>query len=81
MRPNSPAPSWNCGNGLTTCGRNWTATWQANTTSRTKDQKAYGQWRGSHQPFHWFVEFYGIMHDGGFDVIIGNPPYVAVQRR
>ena len=43
---------------------------------KTKDQKAYGQWRGSHQPFHWFVEFYGIMHDGGFDVIIGNPPYV-----
>ena len=31
---------------------------------------------GSHQPFHWFAEFYGIMHDGGFDVIIGNPPYL-----
>ncbi len=33
-------------------------------------------WRESHQPFHWFVEFYGIMQGGGFDVIIGNPPYV-----
>jgi len=31
----------------------------------------------THQPFHWFVEFYGIMKNGGFDVIIGNPPYVA----
>lgn len=30
----------------------------------------------SHQPFHWFVEFYGIIKNGGFDVIIGNPPYV-----
>lgn len=30
----------------------------------------------THQPFHWFVEFYGIMKEGGFDVIIGNPPYV-----
>ena len=40
-----------------------------------KDKK-YTQWRNSHQPFHWFVEFYGIMHHGGFDVIIGNPPYV-----
>ncbi len=34
-------------------------------------------WRESHQPFHWFVEFYGIMQGGGFDVIIGNPPYVV----
>jgi len=30
----------------------------------------------THQPFHWFVEFYRIINDGGFDVIIGNPPYV-----
>ena len=44
---------------------------------KTDDEKAYKQWRDSHQPFHWFVEFYGIMHDGGFDVIIGNPPYVT----
>ena len=40
------------------------------------NEKAYTQWRNSHQPFHWFVEFYGIMNKGGFDVIIGNPPYV-----
>ena len=31
----------------------------------------------SHQPFHWLVEFYGIMSRRGFDVIIGNPPYVV----
>ena len=36
---------------------------------------AYARWRKSHQPFHWFVEFYGIMSGGGFDVIIGNPPW------
>ena len=46
---------------------------------KTDDQKAYEQWRDSHQPFHWFVEFYGIMHGGGFDVIIGNPPYVEYR--
>ena len=40
------------------------------------DERAYGQWWESHQPFHWFAEFYGIMRNGGFDVIIGNPPYV-----
>ena len=36
---------------------------------------AYVKWLKSHQPFHWFVEFYGVMAVGGFDVIIGNPPY------
>ena len=36
---------------------------------------AYARWLKSHQPFHWFVEFYGIMSSGGFDVIIGNPPW------
>ena len=43
------------------------------------DEAAYARWRASHQPFHWFVEFYGIMHRGGFDVIIGNPPYVEYR--
>ena len=37
---------------------------------------AYDALRTSYQPFHWFVEFYGIMSGGGFDVVIGNPPYV-----
>ena len=46
---------------------------------REDDERAYGQWRASHQPFHWFVEFYGIMHSGGFDVIVGNPPYVEYK--
>lgn len=36
-------------------------------------------WLKSHKPFHWFVEFYGIMKNGGFDVIIGNPPYVELS--
>ena len=40
----------------------------------------YGAWRGSHQPFHWCVEYYGICAGGqGFDVVIGNPPYVAAK--
>ncbi|CAD6557074.1 Eco57I restriction-modification methylase domain-containing protein [Paraburkholderia metrosideri] len=35
----------------------------------------FSAWRESHQPFHWFAEFYSVMHDGGFDVVIGNPPW------
>ena len=38
---------------------------------------AYEEWLKSHQPFHWLAEFYQIIKgNGGFDVIIGNPPYV-----
>ena len=41
---------------------------------------AYQNWLSSHKPFHWFIEFYGILKDGGFDVIIGNPPYVSIRK-
>jgi hypothetical protein len=42
--------------------------------------ESYKKWQESHKPFHWFVEFYGIMCAGGFDVIIGNPPYVEYRK-
>ena len=41
----------------------------------------YDAWLRSHQPFHWIAEFYEIINDrGGFDVIIGNPPYVEISK-
>ena len=43
---------------------------------KVSDKAAYAKWVKSHQPFHWFIQFYGILDRGGFDVIIGNPPYV-----
>ncbi len=43
-------------------------------------QKAYQDWLSSHKPFHWFIAFYGILKKGGFDVIIGNPPYVEYSK-
>jgi hypothetical protein len=38
--------------------------------------QSYQEWLKSHQPLHWCVEFYHIIRQGGFDVIVGNPPYV-----
>ena len=46
----------------------------------TEDADAYATWLDSHKPFHWFAEFYGIMSTGGFDVVIGNPPYVEYSK-
>ncbi|MGI8997230.1 MAG: Eco57I restriction-modification methylase domain-containing protein [Pyrinomonadaceae bacterium] len=44
-----------------------------------KKPKEFEQWRESYHPFHWFVEFYEIIKRGGFDVIIGNPPYLETR--
>ena len=45
----------------------------------TKKQELFNRWRKSHQPFHWYTEFFGIIKSGGFDVVIGNPPYVEYR--
>jgi hypothetical protein len=36
-------------------------------------------WQVSHQPFHWFVEFPRVFVEGGFDVVVGNPPYIRAK--
>lgn len=44
--------------------------------------KSYEEWLETSQPFHWLAEFYQIIHgNGGFDVIIGNPPYVEYNKK
>lgn len=41
----------------------------------------YDRWLSTHQPFHWLAEFYEIISgNGGFDVVIGNPPYVELSK-
>lgn len=39
----------------------------------------FAEWLRSHAPFHWFIEFHGIIEAGGFDVVIGNPPYLELR--
>jgi hypothetical protein len=34
-------------------------------------------WIDNSSPFHWFIEFPEVFQNGGFDVVIGNPPYIA----
>lgn len=49
-------------------------------TGQSKKPVGFKKWKNRHQPFHWFVEFYGILSSGGFNVIIGNPPYVEYSK-
>lgn len=46
-----------------------------NGNSLIDDSKIAGK-----KAFNWNTEFSEIMEDGGFDVIIGNPPYVNVEK-
>ena len=47
---------------------------------KAKDRSAYISWIKSHKPFHWFTEFYGVIRNGGFNIVIGNPPYISATK-
>jgi len=40
----------------------------------------FATWKASHKPFHWLIEFYGIIASGGFDAVVGNPPYIELSK-
>lgn len=42
-------------------------------------QSDLAKFRKSYQPFHWYVEFNHVTANGGFDVIVGNPPYAELR--
>jgi len=48
--------------------------------SLRRESEPLEEWVESHQPFHWFVEFPSVWRSGGFDVIIGNPPYIKTKK-
>jgi hypothetical protein len=44
-------------------------------------KRDYKKWKNSHKPFHWLAEYYEIIKENeGFDVIIGNPPYIEYSQ-
>lgn len=51
--------------------------WIAQQYGADPDQPAsFARWLKTHEPFNWWTEFMGVMRDGGFDVVIGNPPFL-----
>ena len=54
------------------------------TADQYENSQQYRQalqiWRDTHQPFHWSARLPTLMRDGGFDVIIGNPPYIEYSK-
>ena len=50
------------------------------STNVSKTKQTFDEWRESTSPFHWFVEFPEVFRNGGFDIVIGNPPYINKSR-
>lgn len=48
-------------------------------TPRVEDLTG-ARFKQTHEPFHWLLEFPAIEARGGFDVIVGNPPYVEYTK-
>ena len=46
---------------------------------KREERATFESWRKSHRPFHWFVEFPSVWRNDGFDVVIGNPPYIRTK--
>ncbi len=49
--------------------------WFESASSGKRD--TFERYLSTNSPFHWFIEFPGVFARGGFDVLIGNPPYVS----
>ena len=41
-----------------------------------KRKSSFDDWVLGTRPFHWFIEFPEVFDRDGFDVVIGNPPYI-----
>ncbi len=41
-----------------------------------KSDEEFKLWAEDVQPFHWSIQFPAVFAKGGFDVVIGNPPYI-----
>lgn len=41
-----------------------------------KRKSSFDEWVLGTRPFHWFIEFPEVFERDGFDVVIGNPPYI-----
>jgi hypothetical protein len=53
----------------------WCARWFDSTGSANPDRRTVAALRDEHSFFHWELEFAHVFARGGFDAVIGNPPW------
>jgi hypothetical protein len=47
--------------------------------NRKRRQQSQSEFKRTHEPFHWLLEFPLIEATGGFDAVVGNPPFVETS--
>ncbi|GIV05347.1 MAG: hypothetical protein KatS3mg016_0922 [Fimbriimonadales bacterium] len=50
------------------------------TAGKIGEKTPFAKFLQTHKPFNWLLEFPAPIAHGGFDVIIGNPPYVEYSK-
>jgi hypothetical protein len=45
-----------------------------------RDVNEYGRWLADRKPLHWCAEFPEVINRGGFDAVVGNPPYMSAAK-
>lgn len=50
----------------------------AECTNQSSEE--FSEWAADALPFHWSIEFPSVFLNGGFDVVIGNPPYIKKSK-
>jgi type I restriction-modification system DNA methylase subunit len=48
--------------------------------SQGNSKLTFEEWKEISSPFHWFVEFPDVFQNDGFDVVLGNPPYIRKNK-
>lgn len=49
---------------------------QENSNLKKNDLVELSRSLSERKPFHWKVDFWDVFTGGGFDIVIGNPPYI-----
>lgn len=49
-------------------------------SSLINDSISFENWKCRVKPFHWCKEYGEVLENGGFDCIIGNPPYIEYSK-
>jgi hypothetical protein len=55
----------------------WLRAWQGGAELPSGTRRALEEIAAQHRFFHWHLEFAEVFERGGFDVVLGNPPWIA----
>ncbi len=52
---------------------------KSGSRSRKALEMTLEEFKRTHEPLHWVLEYPAIEASGGFDVVVGNPPFLDLK--